>query len=92
MAKKVEATPVRETGDKTGGIAVSAARQDHPGVLSTSEAVVSLAEELGRLLARRLLADPGRRRGYSLAEVILGAAVMALMLVVIARASGLISR
>jgi hypothetical protein len=53
-------------------------------------ALLDLAEELGRLLARRELAKPSNRRGYSLPELLLGAAVMALAWVLVARALGLL--
>jgi len=53
-------------------------------------ALLDLAEELGRLLARRELAPPNRRRGYSLPELLLGAAVVALAWVLVARALGLL--
>jgi len=55
-------------------------------------ALLDLAEELGRLLARRELARPNRRRGYSLPELLLGAAVMALAWLLVSRFLGWLPR
>ena len=55
-------------------------------------ALLDLAEELGRLLARRELARPNGRRGYSLPELFLGAAVMALVWLLVLRFSGWLPR
>ena len=55
-------------------------------------ALVAFAEELGRLLARRLLADLDCRRGYSLPESLLGAVTLVLLLLLAARGLGLLPR
>ncbi len=63
----------------------SKAQAGRHAVEKSPAALVDLAEELGRLLARRLLADPGSRRGYSLPETLIGATIMAMMWFLIAR-------
>ena len=58
---------------------------DQPGAGASHTALVTLAEELGRLLARRELARPDRRRGYSLPELLVGALIFILLWVLIGR-------
>lgn len=84
MGRKLVETPIGGTGERPGAIAVPATRQDHPSVSSTSEALIALAEEFGRLLARQELARPYRRRGSSLPEVLVGAVIMALFWLLVA--------
>lgn len=55
-------------------------------------ALVTFAEEFARLLARRLLADLDRRRGYSLPEFLLGALILALVMLLAVRGLGLVPR
>ena len=62
------------------------ANQPPAGALPT--ALVTLAEELGRLVARRELVQVKSRRGYSLPELLLGASIMALLWILVARALG----
>ena len=70
-----------------GAIAVPNSPQDPPSILSASQPLIALAEELGRLLARRVLSDRDRR-GYGLHELLLGAAMMALTWIFVARLLG----
>ena len=49
---------------------------------------MTLAEDLGRLLARRELAKVKDRRGYGLPEFLLGLSIMAIMWILISRALG----
>lgn len=84
MGRRRTAAPLSEGRDKLGAIVVSDSHQDPPSLLSPTQPLISLAEELGRLLARRLRSD-GNRRGYGLPELLLGAAVMALTLIFVAR-------
>ena len=67
----------------------SSSRADRHAVEAPSAPLLALAEELGRLLARRLLTDQGRR-GYSLPELLFGAVVVAIVWVLIARTLGLL--
>ena len=84
----------RRAGTKTsradGGAAIMAApsQVDQPVACTTSAALVALAEELGRLLARRELSQLRNRRGYGLPELLLGASVMAVVSILIARTPG----
>ena len=55
-------------------------------------ALVGFADVLGRLLARRSRADLDRRRGYSLPELLLGAVMLALVMLLAVRGLGLIPR
>ena len=65
-------------------------RLDQQGAEPSPAALVTFAEELGRLLARRLLDVPGSRRGYSIPEILLGASVMAFIWILVAQALGLL--
>ncbi len=85
MGRKASRKPV-PTDEGRGSVASTSAVAPIPATPDT--ALIDIAEELGRLLARRLLADPGRRRGYSLVEILLGATVMVVMWVLIARLLG----
>ena len=69
-----------------------AMRLNQQGAEAPPTALVTFAEELGRLLARRLLNVPGRRRGYSLPEILLGASAMAVVWILIARTLGWLVR
>lgn len=59
---------------------------EQPAAGAASAALMALAEELGRLLARRELADIRNRRGYTLPELLLGMSVMAVVWILIAGA------
>ena len=59
---------------------------EQPAAGAASAALIALAEELGRLLARRELAAIRNRRGYGLPELLLGLSVMAVVWVLIAGA------
>ena len=71
------------------GTTTSDPPQAHPTEAGAiSAALLTLAEEFGRLLARRELATIRGRRAYALPELLLGASVMALIWVWVARALG----
>ena len=84
----------RDAGPKTHRTSCGAAntpapsKQDRPTPEAATAGLVALAEELGRLLARRELALRRNRRGYSLPELIYGAFVMAVVWILIARTLG----
>ena len=81
----------RTAGANRGLVSVtdaSSSKADRHGVDAPLAALVALAEELGRLLARRELAKVRDRRGYELPELMLGVSVMAVVWVLIARALG----
>ncbi len=59
---------------------------DQPVAGAAFAALVALAEELGRLPARRELAEIRSRRGYGLSQLLLGMSIMAVALILIAGA------
>ena len=78
----------------TGGGEVNTAtprQAEQPAAGAATARLVVLAEELGRLLARRELARPDHRRGYSLPEALIGATVAAFVWILIAKSLGLLS-
>ena len=85
MSRKEGKQSAPALSDESGAIAATAAQQAPSGAVPTSGNLISVAEELGRLLARRLLADSAPRRGYSLIELAFGAVILALLLVLTAR-------
>ena len=79
----------------TGANGVAAATKDAPAMRPDQQvaeaspaALVTFAEELGRLVARRELGNTRNRRGYGLPELLLGASVMAYLWVLVARVLG----
>lgn len=60
----------------------------NPSARPAGTELISFAAEFGRLLARRLLADTGPRRGYSLIELMWGATVIAALVLLAARLFG----
>ena len=88
MGRKVGKKSASASSDESGAITATAAQQTPSGVVPTSDALISAGEELGRLLARRLLADTGPRRGYSLIELVWGATVIAALVLLAARLLG----
>ncbi len=59
---------------------------EQPAAGAASAALLALAEELGRLLARRELTAIRNRRGYTLPELLLGLSVMVVVWILIAGA------
>ena len=87
MARKVTRQPVQAGKDE----------RPTPGAVSTASVMSGavaplhdLAEELGRLLARRELARSNGRRGYSLPQILIGASVLAVLWILVARSLGLL--
>ena len=75
MKKRAGATSVG--ANREGGVAALGAQHGQTGVPWTSASLIAVAGELGRLLTRRELVQISKRRGYSLPEMLFGAAVMA---------------
>ena len=88
MRRQAGRPSIQSTFDGRCNPALSTAPRQLRTDPSTTDAVNAFAEELGRLLARRLLADTDRRKGYSLIELLWGAAVMALLVSLAARSFG----
>ena len=88
VTRNAKARPGPAIGGSPKSIAGVTTWQDTPTIPSTSEALIALAEELGRVLARRELARVDRRRGYSLVELIIGAAAMAELWILMVRLLG----
>ena len=88
MRRRAEQSSARAITERRGESASSSTHQERLDASPTAERLVAFAEELGRLLARRELAKIGSRRAYSMAELVLGASVMATAWVLIARALG----
>ena len=80
MRKKTGATSIQAVRDGQGGITSPARQHGHPNVPSAPESLIAFAEEFGRMIAGQLLADPNRRRGYSLPEGLVGLAFNSIML------------
>ena len=78
--------------DGQGGVTSPAVQDGPPPNPPASACLGNFAEELGRVLARRLLAVPDMRRGYSLPELLLGAVGLALLWLLIVRGLGLFPR
>ncbi len=89
MARKARSNSPRTGGGEANVAAPPEAKQSAGGAAAAG--LVVLAEELGRLLARRELARPDRRRGYSLPEALIGATVAAFVWILIAKSLGLLS-
>lgn len=68
-----ESPPARDLAPSTG--AVASGMYTEPDRVRVG--LNTIAEELGRLLARSLLAD--RRKGFSLPELLIGATLMAVV-------------
>lgn len=86
MGRKVGTAPA--SSGEPRAIAATAAQQNSSSVVPSSDGLMAVADELGRLLARRLLADSAPRRGYSLIELAFGSAILALLIVLVARLLG----
>lgn len=89
MARRVTKQPVQaeRNGDPVPGAVSSVPMKSGP-----TAPLYDLAEELGRLLARRELARTDRRRGYSMVELVFGGALVALVWILVARAMGHLPR
>lgn len=85
MGRKTRATIVRADRVPVDTAKRSAPQADLPLPFADTAALIGLAEELGRLLARRELSKSGGRRAYSLPELLLGATAMVLICILIAR-------
>ena len=82
MGRRVAQPSDGAVPEKRGGSGSSAVRQAYPSTPPAPEALLAFAEELGRMVARQLSADPNRRRGYALPQLLIGLTFNAAMMVI----------
>lgn len=85
MRRRAEKSSVRAKAHGRSGTTSSVAELENPSAPPTPEALIAFAEEFGRLLARQLLTDPSRRRGYGLPLGLVGLIVTAILSLVVAQ-------
>ena len=90
--KKAKAGVVPVLSDVRGAVASSSSLITAGSQVSGNPlaSLIDLAEDVGRLLARREIAERTGRRGYSLPALLVGAAILTLAWILVGRLLGVI--